>query len=420
MDLNELQFILNTFSFLMCGVLVMWMAAGFAMLEAGMVRTKNVSTILLKNIALFAIAGIMYYVVGYNLMYADVGSFFGSPGMWSPSDADFSESGGYAAASDWFFQMVFVATTASIVSGTLAERIKILPFLAFVILLTGVIYPIYGAWTWGGGWLSELGFVDFAGSTIVHSVGGWAALAGALVLGPRIGKYVQDKDGKTINNPMPASNLPLVTLGTFILWMGWFGFNGGSVLSLGTAADANTMANVFVNTTLAAAAGVVAALIYSRITFKVIDLTMVLNGALAGLVAITAGPDTPAPYQAMIIGAIGAILCSLSITFLDRVAKIDDVVGAISVHLTAGIWGTLVVAWTNVEATLAVQAAGVGAAAGLAGVGSLIAWFILHKIVGIRAAGHVEELGLDKSEVGVDAYPEFQGAKVTDYEQAVV
>ena len=290
---DELAYVLNTFSFLVMGVLVMWMAAGFGMLEAGLVRSKNVATICLKNISLFGIAGILYYLIGYNLMYAGVdGGFFGSFGLWGADDAaaaagDFS--GGYAAASDWFFQMVFCGAACSVVSGCVAERIKLWGFLIFCVVLTGIIYPIQGSWGWGGGWLSELGFLDFAGSTIVHSVGGWAALSGAIILGARKGKY--GKDGKV--NPLPGSNIPLATLGTFILWMGWYGFNGGSVLALGDAASAIAMSNVMVNTNMAACGGMVAAMILVQILYKKVDVTMALNGALAGLVAITAGPDTP-------------------------------------------------------------------------------------------------------------------------------
>ena len=309
----ETAFILNTFSFMIHGILVMWMTAGFAMLEAGLVRTKNTTMQLTKNIALYSIAGLMYWVVGYNLMYADVSGWIGSPGPWSASDPFDAEgaftgddAAGYGAASDWFFQMVFVATAASIVSGTMAERIKLLPFLIFVVVLTGILYPIQGSWTWGGGWLSEMGFSDFAGSTIVHSVGGWAALTGAIILGARKGKY--NADGSI--NPMPGSNLPLATLGTFILWMGWFGFNGGSQLAMGSAADVVAIATIYMNTNLAAAAGVVVAIILTGIMYKKIDLTMALNGALGGLVAITAEPLAPSPFMSIIIGGIGG--CWLS------------------------------------------------------------------------------------------------------------
>lgn len=410
----DIQYILNTFSFLMSAVLVMWMAAGFTMLEAGMVRTKSVNTILLKNIGLFSIAGIMYWAFGYNLMYSGVdGGWIGTLMPWSPSDVTPTEGGSYASASDWFFQMVFVATACSIVSGTVAERIKIWPFMLFSVVLTGVIYPIVGAWTWGGGWLSEIGFSDFAGSTIVHSVGGWAALIGAILLGARAGRYT---DGKI--NPMPGSMMPLATLGVFILWMGWFGFNGGSVLALGTVADATTMANVYVNTTLAAAAGVVACMIASGIIYKKIDLTFVLNGALAGLVAITAGPDTPSPELAIMIGTIGGILAMFAVTVLDKL-KIDDVVGAVPVHLVAGIWGTLAVPLSNTETSFLTQFIGIVSVGAFVISTSFIVWYALKKTVGIRAAGYVEESGLDMHELGSVAYPEFTNGR-TKYEQPIM
>ena len=398
----ETQYILNSFSFLFSGALVMWMAAGFAMLESGLVRTKNVSTILLKNISLFAVAGIMYYLIGYNLMYMDVTGWIGSISLWSADDAaalagDFS--GGYSASSDWFFQMVFVATAASIVSGTVAERIKLWPFMIFVVVLTGVLYPITGAWTWGGGWLAEMGFADFAGSTIVHSVGGWAALTGAIILGARKGKY--GADGSV--HPMPGSNLPLATLGTFVLWLGWFGFNGGSQLAMGTGADVIAIANIYGNTSMAAAGGVVAAAILTQILYKKVDLTMALNGALAGLVSITAGPDTPTIGSAIIIGAIGGILVVVAVPLLDKL-KIDDVVGAVSVHLVCGIWGTLAVPFTNDGASFGVQLTGVVA---ITIVASSIVWLILKFTVGIRLSEEDEAMGSDAAELGLEAYPEF-------------
>ena len=401
----ETQYILNTFSFLFSGALVMWMAAGFAMLESGLVRTKNVSTILFKNIALFAVAGIMYYLIGYNLMYMDVSGWIGSLSLWSADDAaalggDFS--GGYSATSDWFFQMVFVATAASIVSGTVAERIKLWPFMIFVVVLTGVLYPITGAWTWGGGWLSEMGFADFAGSTIVHSVGGWAALTGAIILGARKGKY--GEDGSV--HPMPGSNLPLATLGTFILWLGWFGFNGGSQLAMGTGADVIAIANIYGNTTMAAAGGVVAAIILTQILYKKVDLTMALNGALAGLVSITAAPDTPTIGSAIIIGAIGGILVVIAVPLLDKL-KIDDVVGAVSVHLVAGIWGTLAVPFTNDGASFGTQITGIVAMGAFTIVASSIVWLALKFTVGIRLSEEEEANGSDATELGLEAYPEF-------------
>ena len=402
----EATYVFNTLSFLMNGFLVMFMAAGFAMLEAGLVRSKNVATILLKNVALFATAMILYYLVGYNLMYAGVdGGWIGSFGLWSADDAkalagDFE--GGYAASSDWFFQMVFVATAASIVSGTLAERIRLWPFLAFIVVLTGFIYPIQGAWQWGGGWLSNKGFADFAGSTIVHSVGGWAALTGAIVLGARKGKY--GADGRI--NVMPGSSLPLATLGTFILWLGWFGFNGGSQLALGTGADAVALSNIYANTGIAAAGGVIAALALTQILYKKPDLTMVLNGALAGLVSITAGPDTPTLGSATLIGAVGGVIVVFVVPLLDRL-KIDDVVGAIPVHLVAGIWGTMAVPLTNGDAKFATQALGVVAIGGFVAVTSAVVWLVLKFTFGIRASEEEEALGLDRAELGLEAYPEF-------------
>ncbi|MEQ9248675.1 MAG: ammonium transporter, partial [Nitratireductor sp.] len=311
---SETAFIFNTLLFLMGGFLVMWMAAGFAMLEAGMVRTKNVSMQLLKNIALYSIAGIMYWVVGYSLMYVDVSSYIGTFAPYSWPAAGTANEGDYSVASDWFFQMVFVATAASIVSGTLAERIKLWPFLIFVVVLTGFIYPIAGSWKWGAGWLDAMGFQDFAGSTLVHSVGGWAALAGALLLGARNGKFASD--GKV--TPIPGSNMALATLGTFILWLGWFGFNGASQLAMGSNADASDISRIFANTNLAAAAGVVAALILTQILYKKVDITFVLNGALAGLVSITAEPLTPSPFMAIVIGAVGGVIVVLTVPLLDK------------------------------------------------------------------------------------------------------
>ncbi len=338
----ETAFVFNTFLFVFSGVLVMFMALGFAMLEAGFVRKKNTSAILLKNIALYSIAGIMFYLIGYSLMYVDVSGWIGSLGGMFYDTADdltaATEEGGYSLASDWFFQMVFCATAISIVSGACAERIKVWPFMIFAAFMTGIIYPIYGSWTWGGGWLTEMGFSDFAGSTIVHSVGGWAALTGCLILGPRAGKY--GADGKI--SPIAGANMPLACLGTFILWFGWFGFNGGSQLALGSAADASAMSIVVVNTNIAACGGVVAAIILSQLLYKKIDLSIALNGAIAGLVAITAGPDLSNHFLSMIVGAIGGILCTIAIPMLDKM-KIDDVVGAIPVHLFAGIWGTIAV-----------------------------------------------------------------------------
>ena len=407
---GETAFIFNTLLFLIMGAFVMWMAAGFAMLESGMVRSKNVATICVKNVALFAIAGILYYVVGYNLMYSGVDAgFIGEFSMWSPDDSaylgetpDFGEGDTYAAGSDWFFQMVFVATAASIVSGTLAERIKLWPFLGFVALLTAIIYPIQGSWTWGGGWLSEMGFADFAGSTIVHSVGGWAALTGALILGARSGRYTSA--GAPV--AMPGSSMPLATLGTFILWLGWFGFNGGSQLALGSAENAIAISQIFINTNLAAAGGVVAAMIASQMVYKKVDLTLALNGAIGGLVSITAEPLAPSGGLAILIGAVGGLLIVFSVTVLDRF-KIDDVVGAIPAHLVCGIWGTLAVVLSNGEASLVTQLIGIASVGAFVVVTSSIGWLVLKAVVGIRASEEEELLGLDKSELGIEAYPEF-------------
>ncbi|MEM9421868.1 MAG: ammonium transporter [Pseudomonadota bacterium] len=402
----EVQYIFNSLMFLIGGFLVMFMAAGFCMLEAGLVRSKNVADICLKNISLYALAGIMYYVVGYNLMYTNVGDFVGTFSIWGPGeffDSDITpEAGGYASASDWFFQMVFVATAASIVSGAVAERVKLSSFLIFVVILTGLIYPIQGAWKWGGGFLEQNGFMDFAGSTIVHSVGGWAALVGALMIGPRTGKY---GDGGRVT-PMPGSSLPLATLGTFVLWLGWFGFNGASQLALGTAADAVAISQIFANTNMAAAGGVVAALILTKILYHKVDLTMVLNGALAGLVSITAEPLTPNIGEAILIGATGSVLVTLAIPLLDKF-KIDDVVGAIPVHLVAGIFGTLVVPVTNGEASFAAQIVGVVCVAAWVVPTSAIAWAVLKFTLGIRLSPEEELAGGDVSELGLEAYPEF-------------
>jgi Amt family ammonium transporter len=404
---DETAFVFNSLSFLLHGFLVLWMAAGFACLEAGLVRSKSVTTILLKNITLLSIAGIAFYLVGYNLMYDGVdGGFIGSFTPWQGDDraalaGDFSA--GYAASSEWFFQMLFVATAASIVSGTLAERIKLWPFFAFVFFLTALVYPIQGAWLWGGGWLAERGFADFAGSTVVHSVGGWAALTGAIILGARRGKY--DKDGKP--QRIPASSLPLATLGTFILWLGWLGFNAGSQLSLGSAADAVAIADIYVNTTMASAAGVLTAVFLTQLTSKRVDLTMVLNGALGGLVAITAGPESPGLGQAMMIGAVGAALVVAVTPLLDRL-KIDDVVGAIPVHLVAGIWGTIAVPLTNPEASFATQALGIGAIGLFVSAASALAWLAVKATIGLRLSQAEEALGIDKVELGTLAYPEFR------------
>ncbi|WP_170644025.1 ammonium transporter [Ruegeria profundi] len=399
------QYIFTTLLFLMAGFLVFFMAAGFAMLEGGLVRSKNVAMQMIKNVALFSIAAIMYWLVGFNTMYpGDFNGFFaiGGPTVLDPVGVDPAEAAlDYASiGSDFFFQLVFVAATASIVSGAVAERIKLFPFLIFVVVLTGILYPISGSWQWGGGWLSEAGFSDFAGSTVVHSVGGWAALAGVIVLGPRIGKY---KDGKV--HPMPGSNLALATLGTFILWLGWFGFNGGSQLAMGTVGDVTDVSRIFANTNMAAASGAVTALILTQLLYKKPDLTMVLNGALAGLVSITAEPLAPTLFGALWIGAVGGIIVVFTVPLLDKF-KLDDVVGAIPVHLFAGIWGTIAVIFYG-EASLGTQLLGIAAYGVFTFVGALILWTILKAIVGIRVSEEDEINGLDMAELGMEAYPEF-------------
>ena len=402
----ETAFVFNTFLFVFSGVLVMFMALGFSMLEAGFVRKKNTSAILLKNIALYSVAGIMFYLIGYSLMYVDVSGWIGSlSGAFYDTADDLTvatEEGGYSLASDWFFQMVFCATAISIVSGACAERIKVWPFIIFAAFMTGIIYPIYGSWTWGGGWLTEMGFSDFAGSTIVHSVGGWAALTGCLILGPRAGKY--GSDGKI--TPIAGANMPLACLGTFILWFGWFGFNGGSQLALGSAADASAMSIVVVNTNIAACGGVVAAIILSQLMYKKIDLSIALNGAIAGLVVITAGPDLSNHFLSMIVGAIGGILCTIAIPMLDKM-KIDDVVGAISAHLVAGIWGTLAVGIFG-SGDFLVQLIGIVAAGVLVVPLSGVFFYILKGTIGLRVSEETEASGLDKAELTTEAYPEFK------------
>ncbi|GER07488.1 ammonium transporter [Iodidimonas muriae] len=407
---EETAFVFNTLLFLIGGFLVMWMAAGFCMLEAGLVRSKNVADICLKNISLYSVAGIMYFLIGYRLMYDGVdGGLLGSFGLWSPDDGaalaeDGDFSAGYAAASDWFFQMVFVATAASIVSGTVAERVKLVPFLVFTALLTGLVYPIQGSWHWGGGWLAERGFADFAGSTLVHSTGGWAALTGAIILGPRLGKY--DAQGRP--RAIPGSSLPLATLGTFVLWFGWFGFNGASQLALGSAADSIAISQIFANTNMAAAGGVVTAVTLTRWIYGKVDLTMSLNGALAGLVAITAEPLTPTVGQAILIGAVGSALVVFAVPFIDRM-KIDDVVGAVSVHLVGGIWGTLAVPLTNGDASFITQIVGVVSIGAFVIITSTALWFALKYSMGIRLDAESETMGSDIAELGLEAYPEFGG-----------
>ena len=413
----QLQYAMDTFYFLVCGALVMWMAAGFSMLEAGLVRAKNTTEILTKNVMLFAIASTSYLVVGYDIMYGgglfltgiDGGDTLVADALAASAEAGFDGGSVYSGASDFFFQVVFVATAMSIVSGAVAERMKLSAFAFFAIVMTAFIYPMSGAWTWGGASVfglfslgDDFGFLDFAGSGIVHMAGAAAALAGVILLGSRKGKYGANGEVK----PIPGANLPLATLGTFILWMGWFGFNGGSVLKLGDIASSNAVAMVFLNTNTAAAGGVLGALIISKVLFNKADLTMILNGALAGLVAITAGPDTPTPVVATLIGVVGGVLVVFSIIMMDKF-KIDDPVGAISVHGVVGLWGLLAVPLTNSDASFMGQI--VGAATIFVWVfgASFITWLVLKKVMGIRVSEEEEAAGADISECGMEAYPEF-------------
>lgn len=405
----ELAYALDTFYFLVMGAFVMWMAAGFSMLEAGMVSSKSVVEILTKNIALYSIASIMYMVVGYNLMYpADGNGVVPALSFFLGGDneaADVIASGGdvyYSALSDFFFQVVFVATAMSIVSGAVAERMKLSSFLLFAVVMTSLIYPIQGYWKWGGGFLDAAGFSDFAGSGVVHLCGAAAALAGVLLLGARKGKY---EDGKV--NAIPGSNMPLATLGTFILWLGWFGFNGGSELMVSNVGEANAVSLVFVNTNAAAAGGVIGALIFSKVLFGKFDLSMSLNGAIGGLVSITAEPLAPTPELAAIIGAIGGVLVVLSIIFLDK-SKIDDPVGAISAHGTCGIWGLIAVTLSNGDATLGAQLYGTIVIFAWTFIMALIFWGILKMVMGIRISEEAEAMGVDVAECGMEAYPEFK------------
>ena len=403
----EMKYVLDTIWLLISGAFVMWMAAGFAMLEAGLVRSKNTTAILTKNITLYSVACIAFYLVGYNLMYGEGNALMGSGFALSGTS---SES--HSLLSDFFFQVVFVATAASIVSGTLAERIRFWPFLAFTLVLTAFIYPIQGHWSWGGTALGGLmdGFSDFAGSTIVHSVGGWAALAGAILLGARKGKY--GPDDKV--NAIPGSNLPLATLGTFILWLGWFGFNGGSQLALGSKGDADAISAVFANTNIAACAGAVVAMILTQLLYKKVDLTMVLNGALSGLVAITAGPDYPSMGLAMLIGGIGGALVVYAVPMFDKL-KIDDPVGALSVHLVNGIWGTLAVGIFKPDASLGAQFMGILCVGAFVFGTSFVVWYALKLIMGLRVSEEEEFSGMDMPEFGLAAYPEFVQQTGYDY-----
>lgn len=407
---TDMAFIMNSLIMMIGGILVFWMAPGFAMLEAGMVRSKNVTMQLMKNVSVFALACTMYYLVGYLIMYPGDGwiidGVFGALGLAAlePVGVDAAGVDAYdyaSTSSDFFFQVMFCATTASIVSGAVAERIKLAPFLVFTLILTALIYPVQASWKWGGGFLDAMGFLDFAGSTVVHSVGGWAALVGAIILGPRIGKY---KDGKVV--PMPGSNLALATLGMFILWMGWFGFNGASQLALSSLGDAADVGRVMANTNAAAAGGAIAAMLLTMVLYKKADLTMVINGALAGLVSITAEPLTPGLGQATLIGAVGGVIVVFAVPFLDKL-KIDDVVGAIPVHLFAGIWGTIAVVFTNPDASLSVQLISIVTVAAFVIVVSAIVWGVLKAVMGLRVSAEDELAGLDKSELGMEAYPEF-------------
>ena len=412
-ELTELKYAFDTFYFLMCGALVMWMAAGFTMLEAGLVRAKNTTEILTKNVALYALACIMYMLVGYHIMYSSsaggwlpslgfmIGAEHGADAMAGP-DAPY-----YSHSADFFFQVVFVATCMSIVSGAVAERMKLWAFLGFAVVMTGFIYPVQGYWKWGGGWLNELGFLDFAGSGVVHLAGAAAALAGVLLLGARKGKY--GANGQI--NPIPGANMPLAAIGTMILWFGWFGFNGGSQLKMSTFSDANVVAAVFVNTNMAAAGGMIAALLLARLLFGKADLTMALNGALAGLVAITAEPATPGAGLSVLIGAVGGLLAVLAVLSFDKL-KIDDPVGALSVHGVAGVWGLLAVCLSNPDASLIAQLTGIAAIFAWVFCASLIVWGLIKVVFGLRVSEEEEYNGVDTAECGLEAYPEFTRGKV--------
>ena len=396
----EVGFIFNTLLFLICGFLVMFMAAGFAMLESGMVTSKSVSVICAKNIGLYAIAGIMFWLVGYNLAYGiPEGGYIGSFTPWSDASAIDT---GYADGSDWFFQMVFCATTVSICSGAMAERIKLWPFFLFAAILAGVIYPIVMGWQWGGGWLAEIGFSDFAGSTLVHSTGGAAALAGIILLGARSGRFDSKGQPKALQ-PFAASSIPLVTIGVFILWLGWFGFNGGSQLALGTFDDAVAISTIFINTNLAACGGVLAAGVITRLMYGKTDVIQMLNGAIGGLVAITAEPLAPSPFAAILIGAVGGMIVVFGTKLLFSF-KLDDVVGAIPAHLFAGIWGTLAVPLTNTDATFSAQLIGVLSVNIFVFAVSYIVWSVMKGIFGIRLSKEAETKGTDVTETGVIAY----------------
>ena len=397
---KEVAYIFNTFSFLVCGFLVMWMAAGFCMLEAGLVTTRSVSTIAAKNIGKFAIVSIVFYLFGYNLGYGiPEGGYIGTFTTWTDTS---SLETGYSGAADWFFQALFVCATCSIVSGAVAERIKIWPFFLFSAILGGIIYPIQMGWEWGGGWLDTLGFADFAGSTLVHACGGAAALAGVILLGPRLGRF-SDKGEIQSMEPFAASSIPLVTLGTFILWMGWFGFNGGSQLALGSYEDASAMSTIFMNTQLAACGGCMSAAAITRLAGGKTDVIMMLNGALAGLVSITAEPLMPTPVLSIIIGSVGGIIMYIGTNFLNSL-KLDDVVGAIPVHMFAGIWGTMIVPLSNPDASYFTQLIGVTSVIAFVFIFSFVVFYTLKMTIGLRISTEAEKLGTDKSEIGVIAY----------------
>jgi Amt family ammonium transporter len=413
-QITHLSYAMDTFYFLMSGALVMWMAAGFAMLEAGLVRAKNTTEILAKNVGLFAIASIMYMLVGYNIMYGDsINSYIPGISFLLGGDnavSDVLASNGetyYSSMSDFFFQVVFVATAMSVVSGAVAERMKLMSFFVFAIVMTGFIYPVEGFWKWGGGFLDELGFLDFAGSGIVHMTGAAAALAGVMVLGARKGKYGPNGEVRAI----PGANMPLAALGTFILWLGWFGFNGGSELKISNIEEANAVAMIFVNTNMAAAGGVIGALLISKILFGKVDLSMILNGALAGLVAITAEPLTPTPLAATLIGFVGGMIVVFAILAMDNKLKIDDPVGAISVHGIVGIWGLIAVTFTNADASLSSQLIGTAVIFAWVFITSYIVWSIIKAVMGVRVSEEEEYAGVDKSECGMEAYPEFTSNK---------
>jgi len=409
-QITQLSYALDTFYFLVSGALVMWMAAGFAMLEAGLVRAKNTTEILAKNVGLFAISCVMYMLVGYNIMYGDSSSsvipsisfLLGGDNTVESVLAGGDDAPYYSNLSDFFFQVVFVATAMSVVSGAVAERMKLMSFFIFAIVMTGFIYPVEGFWKWGGGFLDGMGFLDFAGSGIVHMTGAAAALAGVILLGARKGKYGPNGEVR----PIPGANLPLATLGTFILWLGWFGFNGGSELKISNIEEANAVAMIFVNTNMAAAGGVIGALIISKVMFGKVDLTMILNGALAGLVAITAEPLTPTPLEATLIGLAGGIIVVYSILLMDKL-KIDDPVGAISVHGVVGIFGLIAVTFTNPDATLTAQLIGIASIFAWVFIASYITWLVIKMVMGIRVPEEEEYEGVDIGECGLEAYPEF-------------